>query len=193
MNSKSLLGLLAAVLLIAGTPAAGRPVPAGADGSSFTIRPDFSHKEIYDVYDNLQKNSQEQFITTDLVLHTGHLLFDYSLRAIEIDKLYGLAEKLSGTMARKAGEMQGSGRRMRLLHADYLTDVNTLQAFFSVPAKILDPKFTVPAHVRDRVQKDLAAMEKHEGFAISATLAHAEDFTQYVPRGHYTRNEQFKR
>jgi len=184
MNSKSLLGLLAVVLLIVGTPAAGRPVPAGADGSSFAIRPDFSHKEIYDVYENLQETSQEQFITTDLVLHTGHLLFDYSLRAIEIDKLYGLAEKLSKAMVEGVPPFWGRDPR---------ADVVNIKAFFCVPAKILDPKFTVPANVTDRVQKDLAAMEKHEGFAISAALAHAEDFSQYVPRGHYTRNEKFKR
>jgi len=188
MKSRLLLAVVAGLLVMACGSAAGVP---DTDGSSFAIRPDFSHKEIYDVYENLRKSSQEQFVTTDLVLHTGHLLFDYSLRAIEIDKLYGLAEKLSGTMARKAGQMQQV--RKRPLRPDYVSDFKTLEAFFCVPAKILDPEFSVPAHVRDRVQKDLAAMEKHEGFAISAALEHAEDFSQYVPRGHYTRNEQFKR
>ncbi|NQT18708.1 MAG: DUF3160 domain-containing protein [Planctomycetes bacterium] len=66
--------------------ACGGSAFAAGDGSSFVIKPDFSHKEIYDVYENLREGSQAQFITTDLALHTGHLLFDYSLRAIEIDK-----------------------------------------------------------------------------------------------------------
>ena len=164
---------------------------AAGDGSSFVIRPDFSHKEIYDVYENLRKGSQAQFITTDLALHTGHLLFDYSLRAIEIDKLYGLAEKLSKAMAGRASEIQ---RRLGdMPYAECDADVRMVEAFFGVPARIFDPEFGLSHGVREMVQKDLAEMEKHAGFAISATLPHAEDFSQYVPRGHYTRNEQFKR
>jgi hypothetical protein len=68
------------------------------DGSSFAIRPDYSHKEIYDVYKELLQGNRPQFITTDLALHTGHLLFDYSLRAIEFDKLYDRADKLTKAM-----------------------------------------------------------------------------------------------
>jgi hypothetical protein len=51
----------------------------------------------------------------------------------------------------------------------------------------------VPEEVKDLVRKDLEAIEKHDGFAISTTLDNAEDFSQYIPRGHYTRNEKFKR
>ena len=163
-------------------PAAAR----AADGSSFAIRPDYSHKEIYDVYEMLRKGNRPQFITTDLALHTGHLLFDYSLRAIEIERLYGLADKLSKAMAKRAGMN---------LDSEYLlpSDRTTLLAFFSVPAKILDPDYKIPDVVKDRVEKDLEYIETHKGFDFSLALDNGEDFSQYVPRGHYTRNEQFKR
>jgi len=174
-------------------PALAMPsVAAGeGDGSSFTIRPDYSHDDIYGVYDGLRKAGRPQFITTDLVLHTGHLLFDYSLRAIEIDRLYGLADGLTKAMVTRIQQMQRAREAVR--YAQYYRDLADIEAYFCVPAKILDPDFQVPAHVRKRVERDLALMDKHEGFAISATLDSAEDFSQYVPRGHYTRNEQFQR
>ena len=158
------------------------------DGSSFAIRPDYSHREIFDVYKGLREGNRSPFITTDLALHAGHLLFDYSLRAIEIDRLYARADRLTKAMLRDL-PIQWS----EIPYMEVTNDLHSIEAYFSVAAKCLDPDFKVPAHIRDRVEKDLAAMEKHEGFVISATLDSAEDFSQYIPRGHYTRNEQFKR
>ncbi|NBB95945.1 MAG: DUF3160 domain-containing protein [Planctomycetes bacterium] len=155
------------------------------DGSSFTIRPGFSHKEIYDVYEHLRKADRPQFVTTDLALHTAHLLFDYSLRAIEIERLYGLAETLTREMVRACAEGPPDD--------PFATEREGLLAYFCVAARCLDADFEVPERVRKRVEKDLAYIEAHEGFEISATLDNAEDFSQYVPRGHYTRNEAFQR
>jgi hypothetical protein len=171
-----------AILAIAAASSA-----AAEDRSSFTIRPDYSHAEIYDAYDSLRKDGRPQFITTDLALHTGHLLFDYSLRAIEIDRLYGLADKLTRTMVKALTDARPEGRD------PLAAERESLIAYFCVAAKTLDPEFAVPASVKERVEKDLAYMARHEGFRFSATLDSGEDFTQYVPRGHYTRNEAFRR
>jgi len=170
------------VSLVVGVLAACPACAAAGDGSSFSIKPDFRHKEIYDVYEGLREDNQPLFITTDLALHTGHLLFDYSLRAVEIERLYDLADRLTKAMVRHVA----------------LTDVDPavradLLAFFCVPARILDPDFQVPADVKGRVEKDLALMEAHAGFAVSNVLESVEDFSQYLPRGHYTRNEMFQR
>ena len=154
------------------------------DGSSFAIRPDYSHQEIYGVYEQLKKEGQPQFITTDLVLHTGHLLFDYSLRVVEIDRLYSLADQLTKTMTQALREGPPG-----LSEADQAA----LLAYFCVPAKILDPGFEIPPNVERMVAEDLQNIEKHDGFRFSAALDNGEDFSQYVPRGHYTRNERFQR
>jgi hypothetical protein len=163
------------------------------DGSSFTLRPDYASKDIFAVYERLGANQENQFVTTDVALHAGHLLFDYSLRAVEIEKLYGRADKLTKAMVEASQSRLAATAAMRLPTPDYPNDLRAILAFFCVPAKILDPKFEVPAEVKDLVEKDLAAMEKHEGFDFSATLDSKEDFSQYIVRGHYTRNEEFKR
>jgi len=178
MSYKSLLAIS---VLVAVLTANVLRAHGADDGSSFTIRPQYSQKEIYQVYEQSRRSNQPQFITTDLVLHTGHLLFDYSLRAIEIDRLYSLADRLTLAMVESIqAKPMGDDRDATL-------------AYFCVPTKILNPEFQIPEQVREIVETDLKYIEEHKGFKISMTLDSAEDFSQYVPRGHYTRNEKFKR
>jgi hypothetical protein len=66
-------------------------------------------------------------------------------------------------------------------------------AFFTVASILLDPGLTVPSEVQDLVQAELALIEAHQGFADSPIFGYKEDYSQYVPRGHYTRNETFER
>jgi hypothetical protein len=51
----------------------------------------------------------------------------------------------------------------------------------------------VPAAVRDDVEKELERIAAHEGFAESSVFNYREDYSQYVPRGHYTRSPRLKK
>ena len=60
--------------------------------------------------------------------------------------------------------------------------------------------FTVPSYVADEVAEEMENIEAHEGFKPSAIFnspdssnPYKEDYSQYVPRGHYTRSEALKR
>jgi uncharacterized membrane protein len=57
--------------------------------NGFVVTPAY-YKEISDVYLECKDNNQPIFITTDAVLHTGHIFFDYLLRILEVEKLYVL-------------------------------------------------------------------------------------------------------
>ena len=68
----------------------------------------------------------------------------------------------------------------------------------SVAAKLIDPSFNVPADVQAEVNADLASIDAHSGLMPSAVMGiggeeYMEDFSQYVPRGHYTRSDDLKR
>ncbi|OYT27459.1 MAG: dTDP-glucose 4,6-dehydratase [Candidatus Altiarchaeales archaeon ex4484_96] len=52
--------------------------------------------------------------------------------------------------------------------------------------------FTVPSIVEDEVQAELALIDAHEGFNPSPLYIYCEDYSQYKPRGHYTRSEKLK-
>jgi len=66
-------------------------------------------------------------------------------------------------------------------------------------------EFTVPSYVVDEVNEEIESIEVHQGFKPSAIFnsqndcqclspcCYCEDYSQYVPRGHYTRSEALKR
>jgi len=65
--------------------------------------------------------------------------------------------------------------------------------------------FAIPDYVADEVEEEIKNIEAHEGFKPSAIFnskgacacdlpgCYCEDYSQYVPRGHYTRSEALKR
>jgi len=66
------------------------------------------------------------------------------------------------------------------------------------PLKEVD--FSIPSYVRDEVDAEIENIEAHEGFKPSVIFnspdsknPYKEDYSQYVPRGHYTRSEALKR
>ena len=52
--------------------------------------------------------------------------------------------------------------------------------------------FEIPDFVKEEVQKELELIEKHKGFSNSPLFVYKEDYSQYVPRGHYTRSEKLR-
>ena len=60
--------------------------------------------------------------------------------------------------------------------------------------------FSIPSYVADEINVEIKNIEAHEGFKPSAIFnspdsknLYREDYSQYVPRGHYTRSEALKR
>jgi hypothetical protein len=66
-------------------------------------------------------------------------------------------------------------------------------------------EFEIPEYVMEDVDKEIANITQHDGFHPSAIFnsdpncicnfpcCYCEDYSQYVPRGHYTQSEQLKR
>lgn len=52
--------------------------------------------------------------------------------------------------------------------------------------------FEIPDVVKDIVQKETGLIDRHEGWEYSPTFVYKEDYSQYVPRGHYTKSERLK-
>ena len=52
--------------------------------------------------------------------------------------------------------------------------------------------FTSPDFVKDLVNKELQLVSDHKGWDCSPTFLYQEDYSQYVPRGHYTKAEKLK-
>jgi hypothetical protein len=63
--------------------------------------------------------------------------------------------------------------------------------YFSEPeSKKYD--FEIPDFVKNEVEEEIELIEKHEGWKFSPIFIYKEDYSQYVPRGHYTKSEKLK-
>ena len=61
-----------------------------------------------------------------------------------------------------------------------------------VPPGAEQYQFEIPEFVKQEVEAELALIEAHNGFELSPIFKYKEDYSQYVPRGHYTRSEKLQ-
>ncbi|MEO0141310.1 MAG: DUF3160 domain-containing protein [candidate division WOR-3 bacterium] len=170
--------------------------------NGFVLMPtDF--KDIYALYEDITTTDPDHtselggppgergpvFITTDLTLHTLHLLMDYSLRAIELMELLPRAESLTALMLKNSIHLYENSTNK----AKKAAALN--MGYFCVAARLLEisPDVELPPGVTERVEMEIGLINASSGFSESPLLGINEDYSQYKPRGHYTRNEDFKR
>ncbi|MBI4691301.1 MAG: DUF3160 domain-containing protein [Nitrospirae bacterium] len=132
------------------------------------------------------------FITSDLYLHSFHLIFDRMLQDIERKKIFPeirtLTKKLVEETKKEIKSNKESNDKIKkaLLHNLF---------FFSVAAKLFDPGFVVPQEVRSNVSSIVKRIVKAEvplpSFKNKIELGE-EDFTQYRVRGHYQKKSYKK-
>lgn len=146
-----------------------------------------SDDQIYDVYKHLSEAGLPAFVTTDSVLHTYHILFDYILRMLEVQRfspdIVDLSKLLFDESAAQADSASDQVKTAALKNT----------AFFAVALTLLGESPDVPADAKNMVQSELSLIQGHQGFAESPIFGYGEDYSQYVPRGHYTRNDTLKK
>jgi hypothetical protein len=127
------------------------------------------------------------FITTDSMLHAYHCFFDYVLRQVEANKLLPVLLQLTDTM------LQASQDDLTASNDPDVQDAALRNvAYFAVAMNLLDGT-PPPEEVSDMASADLARIEAHQRRETSAITGLLLDFTQFVPRGHYTRSEELKK
>ncbi len=144
------------------------------------------NSQFYDLYERLKEHSGNVFVSSDGVLHVYHILYDYSLRLIEANNFVADLKSLSGAMQKVAQTQSDTAT------GEVKTAAQHNLAFFSVAANLLDPAAAVPAAVQTQVAAELKLIEAHAGIAISPIFGSKLDYSQYVPRGHYTRSEDLQ-
>jgi hypothetical protein len=151
--------------------------------NGFVVIP-WGYNQFYEVYKNCKENNVPMIVTTDSVLHTYHILYDYTLRILETQHfsqdLLGLTRTMADT---SLTYYQQTGDDAALKNT----------AYFCVAGRLLDETFTTPPEVQDMVQQELTLIAAHQGFSKSPIFGYREDYSQYVPRGHYTRSEALEK
>lgn len=167
--------------------------------NGFAVSPAY-YKEISDIYLECKDTNQPIFITTDAVLHTGHIFFDYLLRILEVEKLYDSAVELTDRM------LELSIEQFREAHTENVKEAARLNiGFFAVAKRQFDPEYQVGYGLLDElVEQECENIKNHKGLEFRELLTYVknpsiyqtpyayEDYSQYIPRGHYTRNEKLE-
>ncbi|MFB0555534.1 MAG: DUF3160 domain-containing protein, partial [Phycisphaerae bacterium] len=116
-----------------------------------------------------------------------HIQFDETLKDVEEREFYGDIISLTTALLDDALAQyeQYTGRLKEAAKRNV--------AYLTVAKKLIATDAEVPELVTDLVAGELAKIDAHTGFDNSDIFIYKEDYSQYVPRGHYTRSEQLKR
>ena len=159
-------------------------------GNGFVVVPSGKYAGMAEAYEGIKKDEAPIFVTTDAMLHTAHLFFSRLLRVIEWTAMRPQLVALTEMLCQVALHDMARAPESRVEEA-----ARRNLAFFSVGARLLDPQHPTPAQVRSLVDAELALIEERPASVPpphSPVLGIREDYSQYVPRGHYTRNEAFR-
>lgn len=162
--------------------------------NAFVVTPGTS-KEFFQLYDANRYENIPSFITTDSMLHTYHLIFALSLKQLEKNTMIPELKKLNQSMLEIS---QAQYEDLKGTNLENAAKRNI--AFYTVASKLLDDNTEIPSIVKTEVEKELALIEKHEkeddspimNMGQKSGTSYKEDYSQYIPRGHYTKSDEFK-
>ncbi len=133
------------------------------------------------------ENSILPFVTSDTGLYLYHVLFDETLKDIEERQFLPDINELTNALLDDALE------QYEQLNGDLKEAANRNVTYLAVAQRLIDPTAPIPELVDDIVVNELAKIEAHSGYNQSDIFIYKEDYSQYVPRGHYTQSGALKR
>lgn len=146
-------------------------------------------EDLVEIYKDLKDWNIPIFITSDTLLHLYHIQFDETLMRIEEDEFYYDMRSLS----------EAFFDHFLVLSNSYIGDLAEAAgrnaAFFALGLALLESSLPsgLDPQMEAKVNEELALIQAHAGFADSPLFTYKEDYSQYVPRGHYTRSETLKK
>jgi hypothetical protein len=171
----------------------------GLSANGFFVAPPEpgQYREFYQVYESLRYDEQPVFVTTDSVYHVYHLIFDKMLRDLERDYFITILQSLTRTL------LAASHAQFQQVQGTALEDpARRNVAFFAVAAQLQGLPDAVPAEASDLASAELALINAAAGPEVSPIWDRTdlppdkkliEDYSQYIPRGHYTKSEELKK
>lgn len=164
--------------------------------NGFVVVPS-QYREFFSSYEENRYASIPNFVTTDAMLHNYHLYFSHLLRILEKDQLRSELCTLTGQMLTKSQKqyqaLQGTG---------WENAAKRNVAFFTVAARLLELETDVPSYVRKEVDDEVQLIGNHQEVSVPSPVinignpgvslveALKEDYTQYIPRGHYAKSKE---
>ena len=157
--------------------------------AGFVVSPG-QEKEFFTVYEKARYANVPIFITSDSLLHTYHLMFDKVLRTAEREYFIPLLRAMNSALLVTADQQYQS-----LQDSPWAEAALRSVAYLGVASKLMDTNVQVPDYAAELVNQEVALIEAAAGIQpspIFPNLSNGEDYTQYIPRSHYTLSEDLK-
>lgn len=155
--------------------------------TAFVVSPGKT-KEFYELYERARYDYVPIFVTSDSLLHIYHLLFAKTLRRIEAKHLAPRVLDLdSAILDVMLKDLERDAPPEAMVRA---------AAYFAVAKKLLLADWLVPPKLAELVEPELKKIAAHAGISPSSifpTYPLGEDYSQYIPRGHYTKTPELRR
>lgn len=157
----------------------------------FVVEPG-SAKYFFEAYQSIPTSQIPIYISTDSVANVYHMLFDKLLR--ETEKQYLQPDLLILNQALYEASLK---QYDRFKGTPWEGAAARNVAFTAVARKLADPKRdfgTIPAYASPLVEAELKLVNEAKGSAPSPLMGsdYKDDYSQYIPRGHYTKSEELK-
>ncbi|MDD4801956.1 MAG: DUF3160 domain-containing protein, partial [Syntrophomonas sp.] len=167
--------------------------------NGFVVDPTSWGEEFFMMYEPNRYDGVPNFVTTDAMLHNYHLFFDNLLERTEKEKLISELKHLNQLMFNTAQQQYNT-----LQGGPWENAARRNLAFFTIGSLLMDPEFKIPAPVQNQVKQELSLIKEHKpGMTVSPIMnigqdkvdiaaALKEDYSQYIPRGHYTHSAELQ-
>ncbi len=166
-----------------------KPVKRRLEARGYAATKQRRFKRLAKLYRHLEEEDVPAFVTTDAVVHTSHLYFNWVLRFLEIAYLRQDLRALVDRLIVRVMEAREKAEDRRVRQAAMLG-----MSYLSVGKRLLGGSdVDGPATPWEKkIQREVERIRAAEGIARSPLFGYKEDYSQYKPRGHYTRSEAFR-
>ncbi len=155
--------------------------------NGFAVITQNEFKQIHEILQHNDDNFIPSFVSSDAVLHAYHVLYDLALREVEVYSFWDLLGNLTESMLDYSFDQYAVAPEGRWKDAALRNLI-----FFTVALSLIDNETVIPidfpAEVEPAVNEVLQLIDDHDQISDSWFMSYEEDFTQFVPRGHYTRS-----
>ena len=170
--------------------------------NGFVVIPYQNNDDLIESYETLLDHDVPLFVTTDTFLHLYHIQFNEILKGLEKRLFYNHILDLSFSLFTHSKDQYETFTEPIIKEA-----AKDNMAFFAVALELLHipteeatgsetiptVNYTIPSEIEDVIANEISLINAHEGFNESPLFTYKEDYSQYVPRGHYTDSELLRR
>jgi len=129
------------------------------------------------------------FISTDLLVHSLHLLFDRMLQDTETRRLLPILKTLTKAYYGRIADLENNDAKK---HRAYTEAIEKMKKYFLVAGELLNLKLAPRSSYPADVSAEIALINAAAGFNTSPIFGYREDYSQFKARGHYTKNDDLK-